>query len=267
MSSEKDYQTILFSVKDEVARITLNRPEVRNAFNEVMLGELLEVLRKIPARDDVRVVVLTGSGTSLCAGADLNWLKRDLSYEENVNEFLQLAEVLYGIYSLPKPVIARVNGAAIGGGIGFVATSDLAIAVDTAKFSFSEVKIGVVPACISPYLVRRVGEKACREFFLTGERLTADKALNCGLVNEVVPPLKVDHAVEERVNQLLSSGPHALSVCKELLEKVPGMKLEEAKRYTCQVLASLREGEEAQEGMAAFLEKRKPRWGHQDRER
>lgn len=260
MGPEKTYETILFSVTDEVARITLNRPKLRNAFNEVMLGELLDVLSKILAREDARVVVLTGSGTCLCAGADLNWLKRDLSYDENVKEFLHLAEVLYRIYSLPKPVVARVNGPAIGGGIGFVATCDLVVAVDTAKFSFSEVRIGVVPACISPYLVRRVGEKACREFFLTSERLTADKALSCGLVNQVVSAEDLDKAVEGRVNQLLSGGPHALSVCKGLLEKVPGMKLEDAKVYTCQVLASLREGAEAQEGMAAFLEKRKPKW-------
>lgn len=263
MGSEDTYETILFSVKNEVARITLNRPQVRNAFNEVMLGEILDVLHKISARDDARVVVLTGSGTCLCAGADLNWLKRDLSYEENVKEFLALAEVLYKIYSLPKPVVARVNGPAIGGGIGFVATCDLVVAVDSAKFSFSEVRIGVVPACISPYLVRRVGEKACREFFLTSERLTADKALSCGLVNQVVSPERLDEAVEERVSQLLSGGPHALSVCKELLERVPGMRLEDAKTYTCQVLASLREGAEAQEGMAAFLEKRKPKWYHE----
>ncbi len=260
MGSEKDYETILLSVKDKVAKITLNRPEVRNAFNTVMLGELLDVLEKIAARDDVRVVVLTGSGTCLCAGADLNWLRTGLSYEENVKEVLHLAEVLYRIYSLPKPAVARVNGPAIGGGIGFVATCDLAVAVDTAEFSFSEVKIGVVPACISPYLVRRVGEKACREFFLTGERLTADKALKCGLVNEIVSPEGLDGAVEEKVSQLVSGGPHALSVCKQLLEEVPGMKLEDAKTYTCHVLASLREGAEAQEGMAAFLEKRKPKW-------
>ncbi len=262
MSPQKDYKTILFSVKQKVGRITLNRPEVRNAFNYLMLKELLDVLGRISNSEDVRVVVLTGSGTCLCAGADLNWLRRDLSPDENVRELLQLAEVLYRIYSLPKPVIGRINGPAIGGGIGFVATSDLTIAVDSARFSFSEVRIGVVPACISPYLVRRVGEKACREFFLTSERLTADKALSCGLVNQVVPAEKLDEAVEERVSQLISGGPHALSVCKELLEKVPGMRLEDAKAYTCRVLASLREGEEAQEGMAAFLEKREPKWRH-----
>ncbi len=256
------YETILFMVENRVARVALNRPDIRNAFNEVMIGELLEVFSEIGGRDDIRVVVLTGSGSCYCAGADLNWMRevKDFSYEENFADTLRLSELMYRIYSSPKPTIARVNGPAIGGGTGFVAVCDLAIAAESALFSFSEVKIGVVPACISPYVVRRVGESACREFFLTGERISAMKALEAGLVNQVVPPEGLDAAVEERVTQLLSSGPYALKVCKELIAKVSLMDLEEAKGYTARVLSALRQGDEAQEGIAAFLEKRKPGW-------
>lgn len=256
------YQTITLEIKDRVARVTLNRPDVRNAFNGVMLSDLLEVFRGMKAREDVRVVVFTGSGTSFCAGADLNWMRevKEYTYEENLKESLVLADCLYAIYSCPRPTIARVNGPAIGGGTGMVAVCDIAVASSDARFSFSEVKIGVVPACISPYVVRKMGEGTCREFFLSGERLTAEKALAAGLVNQVVSSDFLDKAVEERVNQLLSSGPEALKVCKDLLEKVTTLSFSEARTYTAEVIARLRQSPEAQEGMAAFLEKRKPKW-------
>jgi methylglutaconyl-CoA hydratase len=262
MSGKKEYETVLYTVEDRVARVMLDRPEIRNAFNDVMISELLEIFTNIGSREDVRVVVLTGSGTCYCAGADLNWMKKiqGYSYQENFEDTLRLAELMYSMYASPKPTIARINGPAIGGGTGFVAVCDLAIAAESAVFSFSEVKIGVVPACISPYVVRRVGESKCREFFLTGERLTAQRALESGLVNQVVPGEELDKAVEARVEQLLTSGPYALNVCKQLLQKVPLLDFEEAKTYTADVLARLREGEEAQEGMAAFFEKRKPEW-------
>jgi len=262
MAEEREYQTVLYTVEGRIAKVTLNRPDIRNAFNDVMISELLEIFGDVAKRDDVRVVVMTGSGSCYCAGADLHWMKkiRGYSYEENYEDTLRLAELMYSMYSSPKPTIARVNGPAIGGGTGFVAVCDLAIAADSAVFSFSEVKIGVVPACISPYVVRRVGESACREFFLTGERLTAQKACESGLVNDVVALEELDEAVEERVKALLSSGPYALNVCKQLLQKVPLLDFEDAKEYTADVLATLREGEEAQEGMAAFFEKRRPTW-------
>lgn len=258
------YQALTFEIKDRVARVTLSRPDVRNAFNGAMLSELLQVFLEMKSREDVRVVVFTGSGTSFCAGADLNWMRevKDYTYEENLKDSLVLADCLYAIYSCPKPTIARVNGPAIGGGTGMVAVCDIAVASSDAKFSFSEVKIGVVPACISPYIVRRMGEGVCREFFLTGERLNAERALKAGLVNQVVPPESLDKAVQERVDFLLTSGPNALKMCKELLEKVSDIRLEEARRYTAEVIASLRQSDEAQEGMAAYLEKRKPRWAN-----
>ena len=258
----KEYKTIETSLDGQVARVILDRPEVHNAFNDKMISELLEAFEEIAQEKKVRVVVLTGKGKSFCAGADINWLKqvKDFTYEESLNETLQLGKLVNRIYSLPQPTIARVNGAAIGGGTGLAAVCDISIAVKRAQFSFSEVKIGVIPACISPYILRRVGEKACREFFLTGERLTADRVFEAGLINEVVEEEDLDQAVEKKIDQLLTGGPKAIAACKSLLREIPGMDLEDAVTFTARLLADLRRGEEAQEGMAAFLEKRKPSW-------
>jgi methylglutaconyl-CoA hydratase len=257
-----EFETITCSLKDKIATITLNRPEVHNAFNEVMIAELSEVFKRIAGDDGVRVVVLTGEGKSFSAGADLHWMKKmiNYSYEQNLDDSLKLAELFYLMYFLPKPIIARVNGAAIGGGTGLVAVCDIAIASENAKFSLSEVKLGLVPACISPYVIRKVGEGRCREFFLTGERLTAKRAAELGLVNQAVASDELDRAVQEKAAQLVSSGPEALAMCKELLKNVPGMEFERAKTYTADMIASMRIGDEGQEGMNAFLEKRKPKW-------
>jgi methylglutaconyl-CoA hydratase len=262
LTEQRKFETITYSFKEKVATITLNRPEVHNAFNEVMIAELTEIFEEIPKDDQVRVVVLTGEGKSFSAGADLNWMKKmiNYSYEQNLDDSLKLAELFYLMYSLPKPIIARVNGAAIGGGTGLVAVCDIAIASENAKFSLSEVKLGLVPACISPYVIRKVGEGRCREFFLTGERLTARRALEAGLVNLVAPLERLDQAVQEKAAQLISSGPNALAMCKELLKNVPGMDFEKAKTYTADMIARMRIGDEGQEGMNAFLEKRKPKW-------
>jgi len=262
LTEEKRYDTILYSIENKIAKVYLNRPEVHNAFNEVMIAELTDVFTRITKEDETRVVVLTGKGESFCAGADLNWMKRmiNFSYEQNLEDSLKLSELFYLMYSLPKPIIAAVNGAAIGGGTGLVAVCDIAIASDNAKFSLSEVKLGLVPACISPYVIRKVGEGQAREFFLTGERVTAQKALELGLVNQVVPLTQLPMAVEEKVKQLLSSGPKAIAMCKELLKNVPGMSFDQAKTYTAEMIASMRIGDEGQEGMSAFLEKRKPKW-------
>lgn len=257
-------ETIQYTVQNRVARVTLNRPDVHNAFNEVMIRELARVFDDIGRREDVRAMILTGEGKSFCAGADLNWMRRikDASYEENLGEALELSDMLYGIYASPKPTICRVNGTAIGGGTGLVAVCDIAVACDTAKFSFSEVKMGLIPACISPYVVKKCGEGRCREFFLTGERLTAARALAAGLVNAVVSPEELDRAVDEYVAQLLSSGPVAVTTCKELLRTVPQMPYDEMKKYTAEVIARLRVSDEGQEGMDAFFAKRKPKWNN-----
>jgi len=257
-----DYTTIKISREQQVAYVTFCRPEVHNAFNSAMIFELIDLFGRLKGDDDLRVVVLSGEGKSYCAGADLNWMRevKNFTYEENLRESLGLADMLYAIYSFPKPTIGRINGAAIGGGTGLVAVTDIAIAAESAVFSFSEVKIGVVPACISPYVIKRVGEGKAREFFLSGERLSSQRALDAGLVNHVVADDQLDDAVPKMIRQLLSSGPAALGVCKELLRTVPGQDVDEYKKYTAEVIAKLRLSDEAQEGMEAFLGKRKPNW-------
>ena len=258
----KSYRTVEFSVSKKVARVALNRLDVRNAFNEIMIEDLIQILGEVEKNDAIRVLVLTGNGTAFCSGADLNWMKKmkDFTVEENYRDALRLAEAMYTLYSIPKPTIARVNGPSIGGSNGLVAACDIVIASHRAEFSLSEVKIGLVPACIGPYLVKRIGEAACRDLFLTGERISADQARALGLVNDVVTHGNLDARVEEKVSNLVTSGPHALAVSKELLAGLSEMPLAQAKEYTAHVIADLRCGEEAQEGMTAFLEKRKPRW-------
>jgi methylglutaconyl-CoA hydratase len=256
------FQTVEVKTENQVAWVALNRPEVRNAFNEVMIAELIQVLDRVEKDDSVRVLVLTGNGRAFCAGADLNWMKKmkGFTVEENYKDALELAELMFKLYKLPKPTIARVNGASIGGSNGLVAACDMAIASHRAEFSLSEVKIGLVPACIGPYLLKKTGEAACRELFLSGERISADRAKQLGLVNEVVTHVNLTTRVREKISNLLTSGPHALAVSKHLLGKISEMPLSEAKDYTARVIAELRTGDEAQEGMAAFLEKRRPDW-------
>lgn len=258
----KDYQTILFTVQDEVARISFNRPDVHNAFNAVMILELDDAFEKAKTDESIRVIVLRGTGKSFCSGADINWMREIIQYsfEQNLEECLRLAELLHKIYILPKPTLAMVNGAAIGGGTGFISACDIAIASEEAKFGLSEVKIGLVPAAISPYVIRKIGESKAREYFLIGKRISARGALEIGLLNEVVPGNELEEKVDEIVSLLLTSGPEALASCKELIHKVPQMSFEEAKDFTARMIAKLRVSQEGQEGMAAFLEKRKPSW-------
>ncbi|MBM3305719.1 MAG: enoyl-CoA hydratase/isomerase family protein [Candidatus Aminicenantes bacterium] len=260
--SLKTFETLQVERDGRVTRLWLNRPAVRNAFNAVMVRELRKALEDVRRDDEVRVVVLSGRGSSFCSGADLNWMREIISftYEQNLGETMELAEALHELYSLPKPTVARVNGPAIGGGTGFVSACDIVVASTEARFGLSEVKIGVVPAAISPYVVRRMGESRARQYFLTGERMDGRRALEVGLANIVAEPAGLDAAVEAVVGSLLSSGPEALASAKELLRRVPGMDFGEAKRFTAEMIARLRVSEEAQEGMAAFLEKRKPKW-------
>lgn len=253
---------VRLAIEERVARVTLDRPEIRNAFDDRMLAELRDLFRSLGARADVRAVVLTGSGNVFCAGADMHWMRRvkDYTYEENLEDSTLLADCLHAVHACARPTIARVNGAAIGGGLGLAAACDIAIAAADAVLAFSEVRIGLVPACIAPYVVRRIGEAACRELFLTGARFSAARALELGLVNQVVEPAALDDAVRERVRQLLAGGPRAQQACKELLEKIPAMNPAEARTFTVEMIASLRRSPEAQEGMAAYLEKRPPSW-------
>jgi len=256
------HETLRTSVAGAVATVTLSRPEVKNAFNDVMLRELLDVYRAYQDDPSVRVVVLTGEGDSFCAGADLNYMRKTAGYtfEENVADGMVISDVMELIHTLPKPTIARVNGYAIGGGAGLMAANDIVVASAAAVVSLSEVRIGLVPACISPYVVMRAGAGACREFFLTGERMPAEKAFRLGLVNAVVAPEALDAEVAAIAARTASGGPEALRVCKELLDSVMHMPLSEAKVHTARVIAEVRASAEGREGMTAFLEKRKPRW-------
>ncbi len=257
-----DYETITFDASGPAIWVTLNRDDVRNAFNGRMLADLLDAFETAPKVPGGRVVVLTGVGSAFCAGADLNWMRavRDITYEQNLEESNQVSAVMRRIYDCPLPTIARVNGPAIGGGAGLVACCDLAVAAESARFSLSEVKLGLIPSCISPYVIRKIGEGNARELFLTGERISAQKAREIGLVNEVAKEGELDVVVAKWVNQLVTSGPVAIAKCKELIRNVPQMDLDEAGPYTAEMIAKMRTSEEGQEGMAAFLEKRKPKW-------
>ena len=250
---------IEFGIEDRVARVTLARPDVRNAFDEVLIRELTEACG---ALGDARVLVLTGEGSAFCAGADLSWMgkMKDYSFTENLADANALAAMLRALYDLPIPTIAAVNGPAIGGGNGLVAACDIAVASDRALFSLSEVKIGLVPACIGPYVIRKIGVAAAHELFLTGERIDAARAKSIHLVNDAVPHDRLMARVDEYVAMLLTSGPEALRMSKTLVQTVPGMPLDEAGPYTAEMIARLRISPEAQEGMAAFFAKRPPNW-------
>jgi len=257
------YETLKYEIKDSIITIWLNRPEVHNAFNDTMLAELVDILESIEkTSEDIRVVIFTGEGKSFSAGADLNWMKKmvDYSYEENLADSVMISKVFHKIYTLKKPVIAAINGATIGGGMGFVGASDIVIASEKAKFSLSEVRIGVVPACISPYLMKKVGEGALKELFITGMRFDAHKAIDIKLINYRVEHDQLLAFAQEKAKALCQCGPNAIAICKELFVKVPGMDLKTAYDYTAEVIARLRVSPEAQEGMKAFLEKREPAW-------
>lgn len=256
-------KTIELEIKNEVGTIWLNRPEIHNAFNEVMIAELIQLFEEINERDDIRVVVLRGRGKSFCAGADLNWM-RDVakySYDENYKESLNLSLCFYNIYTCAKPTIAVVHGAAIGGANGLLAACDIVYADENTTFSLSEVKIGIVPACISPYVTKRVGEYGSKELMLTGKRFKGAEAAHHRLVNKSLPTNEIDKNLEELIALLKTSGPKAMTHCKNLLYDISNkLTLQEAIDYTAKMIAEIRASEEGQEGMAAFLEKRKPNW-------
>jgi methylglutaconyl-CoA hydratase len=256
------YSTIKYIIENNTALVNFCRPEVHNAFNDTVIYEMTDLFHQLGKDKSLRAVVLSGEGKSFCAGADLNWMKRVItqSFEENLKESTALAELFALIYNFPHSVIGKINGAAIGGGVGFVAVCDISIAAESAKFSFSEVKIGLVPACIGPYVVKKIGEGKAREFFITGERMTAEKACRVGLINRNVPDDNLDEAISELLTMIKSSGPDAIAMAKKLVAAVPNMKEPEYMPFTAEMIARLRVSEEGQEGMNAFLEKRKPKW-------
>jgi len=257
-----NYTTVKYKKDGRIGRVSFCRPEIHNAFNGTVIKEMSQLFGELAKDNDLRVVLLTGEGKSFCAGADLNWMREVItqSFEENLAESNALADLFYQIYTFKRPVVGRINGAAIGGGTGFVAVCDIAIAARSAKFSFSEVKIGVVPACIGPYVIRKMGEGKARELFITGERMSADRAFEVGLVNKVVDDDQLDSEVDNLVQTILTSGPEAVAIAKKLVSEVPLMAPDKFKPFTAEMIARLRVSDEGQEGMDAFLNKRKPNW-------
>ena len=248
-----------------VATVTMDRAEVRNAFDPVLIAELTRVGEELAADDGVRVVVLTGAGEVFSAGADLNWMKslKDATYDENVADSTRLDAMFRTLWQLPQPVVGRINGHALGGGTGLTAVCDIAIAVEDASFGFTEVVLGLAPAVISPYVLRKVSLSFARSVFVTGERFSAERAHAAGLVHEVVTRAALDEAVEAAVRRCLAAGPLAAVAAKRLPE-IALQPLDDAAAQTVEIIAGLRVGAEGQEGMAAFFERRKPNWARED---
>ena len=245
-----------------VARIALARTEVRNAFDDALIAELTRAFSEAAEDPAVRVVVLSGDGPVFCAGADVNWMRKagGFSREENEADAQRMARMLRTIDACPHPVVALVQGAAIGGGVGLVAAADIAIAAEGTVFSLSEVRLGILPSAISPYVLRAIGPRFARDVFLTGDRFDAAEARRMGLVHRVVTPGELERAGGEKVASLLRSGPEAVAAAKRLIEQVAGRNPEEVLPLTVRTIAERRASAEAREGLTAFLEKRKPSW-------
>jgi len=256
--------TVLVRVDGKgIASITLNRPEVHNAFDENVIARLTRELRALSEDDDVRVVVLGARGKSFCAGADVNWMTRmaEFSEAENLADASSLAELLYTLDSLAKPTVALVQGAAMGGGVGLICACDIAIAAQSAFFAISEVRLGLIPSVISPFVINAIGESRSRRYFLTGERISAHEAQRIGLVHDVVPDEALAVRGETFINMLLKGGPKAQTEAKALISAVHGKPIDQAMAVDlARRIARARVSEEGQEGMVAFKEKRKPDW-------
>jgi methylglutaconyl-CoA hydratase len=246
-----------------VAHVVLDRPDARNAFDGPMVRELRDAVAAASARDDVRVLVLAGRGSVFCAGADLTWMKEVAGFtrEKNLAEARGLFELFQTVDRSPKAVVASVQGAALGGGAGLAAVADIVVAEEGAQFGFTEVRLGLVPAVISPYVVRKIGVSAARELFLTGERFAAAKAAAIGLVHRVVRLDELDAAVDERVRELLHAAPGAVAAAKDLVRSVSGHPVDGVRELVCRRIAERRASDEGREGLSAFLEKRDPGWG------
>ncbi|MBA3058998.1 MAG: enoyl-CoA hydratase/isomerase family protein [Gammaproteobacteria bacterium] len=246
-----------------LATVTLNRPEVRNAFNDEVIAELTQAFTELGQDTQVRAIVLAASGPAFCAGADLNWMRRmaDYTHAENLADAAQLAEMLRVIYSCPKPTVARIQGDVYAGGMGLVAACDMAVSVDTAHYCLSEVKLGLYPATISPYVIRAMGARAAHRYFLTAERFDAVEALRIGFVHAVVSADALDDKLAEITNALVNASPNAVRECKTLLNEVAGQHIDAALiATTVEGIASIRASLEGKEGVQSFLQKRKPAW-------
>ena len=259
------YQYLITTRRDTVEYVTLNRPDVRNAFNEDVIAELTEWAARTheaALQHDVRVVVIGGAGKMFCAGADVTSMAKTVRYteEENLRDATAMSRMFAAIDELPLAVIGRVQGAALGGGVGLAAVCDIVVAADDAVFGFTEVKLGILPAVISPFALAKIGRSAARELFLTGSRFSAARAREIGLVHTVVPSADLDHAVAGYVRELSTAGPEAVAAAKSLIADVWGLAPADAMTITAQAIATRRVSREGQEGLTAFLEKRTPGW-------
>ena len=259
------YRHLIARRDGPVEYLTLNRPDVRNAFNEHVIAELSDWAARVTrdARPDgVRVVVLAGAGKTFCAGADVAWMAKTVAYTEaeNMDDAMAASRMFAALDALPVPLIGRVHGAALGGGAGLCAVCDIVVAEENAVFAFTEVKLGILPAVISPFALAKIGRAAARELFLTGIRFSAARAHAIGLVHAVVPATELDPAVSRYVDEILAAAPEAIAAAKAIIARVWARPLDEAMAITATAIATRRVSAEGQEGLRAFLEKRKPSW-------
>jgi len=257
-----EYETIEISKKNDVITVSLNRPDVHNAMNELLMKELTECFKNLSKNKDIRCIILTGNGKSFCSGADLNWMKSMVNYskEENIKDSRLLLDLYESIYTCKKPVIGRINGHAFGGGIGLIAVCDITVTVPNKKFAFSEANLGIIPSVISTYVSPRIKKSDMKRFFITAELFTSDTAKNIGLIDYVVSYDEFDNKINECIKLVKSSGPNAINEVKNLINNLSKMNIEDYKEFTVEKISELRISKEGQEGINAFLEKRKPKW-------
>ena len=256
--------SLLIESDGAVVRVTLNRPEVRNAFNEALIAELTAWAESVTTTAGPRVAVLSGAGKMFCAGADLTWMSKMVAYtrEENLRDARAMARMFEALDRLPIPLVGRIHGAALGGGAGLAAVCDIVVAAEDAMFAFTEVKLGILPAVISPFALAKIGRSAARELFLTGARFSAARAKEIGLVHAVVPAAELDAAVDGYVREFLTGGAEAIAAAKALIPEVWGKSVADAMPITAAAIAARRVSPEGQEGLRAFLDKRAPGWSH-----
>ncbi|MGC1380436.1 MAG: enoyl-CoA hydratase-related protein [Candidatus Baltobacteraceae bacterium] len=257
-------ESVKLAVAGDVARVTLARPEVRNAFNAEVIRELHDIFMRLTAADDIRAVVLAGEGRLFCGGADINWMRDslDLTFESNVADAERMSDMFRAIDNCSKPVIGRIHGAALGGGAGLAAVCDVGIASDDALFGFTEVKLGIIPAVISPFVLAKIGASHARALFLTGERFDAARAQAIGLVHRVVPAAELDAAVDRILAEIRATAPSAVGAAKLLVRRVLDATYDESRAITTEAIARQRTSAEGQEGLRAFLEHRKASFDH-----
>jgi methylglutaconyl-CoA hydratase len=256
------FSTLRLEREGPIARVTLARPDVRNAFNAEMIGEVTACFSELAKDEELRVVLIAGEGSFFCAGADVNWMRASVNAtrDENREDALRMAGMFLAIDEFPAAVVARVQGGALGGGVGMVACCDVAIAAEDARFAFSEVRLGILPAVISRFALAKIGRSQARRWFLTAESMPAARAESIGLVHEVVSPQDLDSVTEKIVQALVANGPRAIREAKRMIRRVATLPRDDAIEFAVETIARIRVSTEAQEGLRAFLEKREPGW-------